>query len=134
MMAGSARLRTNRDTAIKASGTGSLPPGWSLQSAKENIVAKHVEIDDTNPDAVHQQVDVSPELAKITGEGPMARGEVTSRIWDHIKKNDLQSEADGRDIEPDEMLAAVVGKGKLTMFEMTAKVNAHIRGPEKAAR
>ena len=97
-------------------------------------MSKHVEVDDTNPDAVHQQVDVSPELAKITGEGPMARGEITSKIWDHIKKNNLQSEADGRDIEPDETLAAVVGKGKLTMFEMTAKVNKHIRAPEKAGR
>jgi chromatin remodeling complex protein RSC6 len=97
-------------------------------------MTKHVEIDDTNPDAVHQEVDVSPELAEIVGKGPMARGEVTSRIWDHIKKNKLQSEADGRDIEPDEALAAVVGKGKLTMFEMTAKVNKHILAPEKAGR
>ena len=95
-------------------------------------MTKHVEVDDTNPDAVHQEVDVSPELAEIVGKGPMARGEVTSRIWDHIKKNKLQSEADGRDIEPDEALAAVVGKGKLTMFEMTAKVNKHIHAPEKA--
>jgi chromatin remodeling complex protein RSC6 len=94
-------------------------------------VAKHVEVDDTNPDAVHQQVDVSPELAKITGEGPMARGEVTSRIWDHIHKHKLQAEDDGREIEPDEALAAVVGKARLTMFQMTAKVNQHIKGPPK---
>ena len=97
-------------------------------------MSKHVEIDDTNPDAVHQQVDVSSELARITGEGPMARGEVTSKIWDYIRDNKLQSEADGRDIEPDEKLAAIVGKGKLTMFEMTAKVNKHIRAPEEADR
>lgn len=97
-------------------------------------MTKQVEVDDTNPDAVHQEVDVSPELAEIVGEGPMARGEVTSRIWDHIRRNKLQSQADGRDIEPDEALAAVVGKGKLTMFEMTAKVNKHIRAPEKTAR
>lgn len=97
-------------------------------------MTKHVEVDDTNPDAVHQEVDVSPELAQITGEGPMARGEITSRIWDHIRKHNLQSEDDGRNIEPDDMLAAVVGKGKLTMFEMTAKVNKHIHAPEKADR
>lgn len=95
-------------------------------------MAKHVEVDDTNPDAVHQQVEVSPELAEITGKGPMARGEVTSRIWDHIRKHKLQSEADGREIEPDEALAAVVGKAKLTMFQMTAKVNEHIKAPAKA--
>jgi chromatin remodeling complex protein RSC6 len=103
-------------------------------SLKESGMSKHVEVDDTNPDAVHQQVDVSPELAKITGEGPMARGEVTSKIWDHIRKHKLQSEQDGRDIEPDEALAAVVGNAKLTMFEMTAKVNKHIRAPEKKER
>nr|WP_314441685.1 SWIB/MDM2 domain-containing protein [uncultured Sphingomonas sp.] len=97
-------------------------------------MTKHVEVDHTNPDAVHQEVNVSPELAEIVGEGPMARGEITSRIWDHIRKNKLQSEADGRDIEPDEALAAVVGKGKLTMFEMTAKVNKHIRAPERTDR
>ena len=97
-------------------------------------MSKHVEIDDTNPDAVHQQVDVSPELAKITGDGPLARGEVTSKLWDYIHGNKLQAEDDGREIEPDETLAAIVGKARLTMFEMTAKVNGHIRAPEKADR
>jgi chromatin remodeling complex protein RSC6 len=95
-------------------------------------MTKHVEVDDTNPDAVHQEVDVSPELAEITGEGPMARGEITSRIWDYIRKHDLQSKDDGRDIEPDEVLARIVGKSKLTMFQMTAKVNQHIKAPQKA--
>ena len=97
-------------------------------------MSKHVEIDDTNPDAVHQEVDVSPELAEIIGEGPMARGEVTSRIWDYIHKNNLQAADDGREIEPDETLAAIVGKERLTMFQMTAKVNQHIRSPEKTER
>ena len=97
-------------------------------------MAKHVEVDDTNPDAVHQEVDVSPELAEITGKGPMARGEITSKVWDYIRKHDLQSEADGRDIEPDEKLGTIVGKKKLTMFEMTAAINKHIRAPEKADR
>lgn len=95
-------------------------------------MSKHVEVDDSNPDAVHQEVDVSPELARITGEGPMARGEVTSKIWDYIRKHDLQSKDDGREIEPDEALGAVVGSKRLTMFEMTAAVNKHIRAPEKA--
>jgi chromatin remodeling complex protein RSC6 len=103
-------------------------------SFKESDMSKHVEVDDTNPDAVHQEVNVSPELAKITGEGPMARGEVTSKIWDYIHKNNLQSEDDGREINPDEALAAVVGKARVTMFQMTAKVNEHILAPEKAGK
>jgi chromatin remodeling complex protein RSC6 len=91
-----------------------------------------VKIDRTNPDAVHQQVDVSPELAEIIGEGPMARGEVTSRVWDYIRKNDLQAKDDGREIEPDETLGRIVGSKRLSMFDMTAKVNDHILAPEDA--
>lgn len=95
-------------------------------------MAKNVEIDDTNPDAVHQKIDVSPELATIVGEGPMARGEVTSKIWDYIRANELQAKDDGREIEPDDKLGKIVGDKRLTMFEMTAKVNRHIRSPSKA--
>lgn len=95
-------------------------------------MTKNVEVDDTNPDAVHQEVEVSEELAAITGKGPMARGEVTSKIWDYIRKHDLQSEEDGRNIEPDEALGKIVGTGTLTMFQMTAKVNKHIKAPAKA--
>jgi chromatin remodeling complex protein RSC6 len=94
-------------------------------------MAKHVDIDDTNPDAVHQKVEVSPELAEIVGAGPMARGEVTSRIWDYIRKHKLQAADDGREIEPDDKLATIVGNKRLSMFQMTAKVNAHIRSPAK---
>lgn len=90
-------------------------------------MVKHVDVDDTNPDAVHQEVDVTEELAAIIGEGPMARGEVTSRIWEYIRKNELQAKDDGRNIEPDDALATIVGKSTLTMFQMTAKVNAHIK-------
>jgi chromatin remodeling complex protein RSC6 len=81
---------------------------------------------------VHQEIDVSPELAEIVGKGPMARGEVTSKIWDYIRKHDLQAKDDGREIEPDEMLAKVVGNKRLSMFEMTAKVNDHIRAGKRS--
>jgi chromatin remodeling complex protein RSC6 len=92
-------------------------------------MADKVQIDDTNPDAVHQKIDVSPELAAIVGEGPMARGEVTSKIWEYIRDRKLQAKDDGREIEPDELLGAVVGPERLTMFDMTAKVNKHITAP-----
>ena len=95
-------------------------------------MAKNVEVDDANPDAVHQKIEVSPELAEIIGDGPMARGEVTSRIWDYIRSNKLQATDDGREIEPDDKLGKIVGTKRLTMFEMTARVNRHIRSPAKA--
>ena len=97
-------------------------------------MAKHVDVDDTKPDAVHQEVNVSPELAKVVGDGPMARGEVTSKIWDYIRKHKLQAKDDGRNIEPDETLGAVIGTKTITMFQMTAAVNKHIKGPDKAER
>ena len=97
-------------------------------------MTKKVEVDDTNPDAVHQEVEVSDELAEIVGKRPMARGQITSAIWDYIHKHKLQAEDDGREIEPDETLAKVVGSKRLSMFQMTAKVNEHIRSPEKADR
>jgi chromatin remodeling complex protein RSC6 len=96
-------------------------------------MADKVKVDDSNPDAVHQEVQVSPELAEIVGDGPMARGEVTSKIWDYIHKHGLQAKDDGRDIEPDEMLGKIVGTKRLTMFEMTSAVGKHIRSPEKSA-
>ena len=64
----------------------------------------------------------------------MARGEVTSKIWDYIRSNKLQAADDGREIEPDDKLGKVVGDKRLTMFEMTAKVNRHIRSPEGASK
>jgi chromatin remodeling complex protein RSC6 len=94
-------------------------------------MADKVQVDRSNPDAVHQEVGVSAELATIVGKGPMARGEVTSKLWDYIHQKGLQAKDDGRDIEPDETLGKIVGSKRLTMFEMTAAVNKHIRSPEK---
>ena len=62
----------------------------------------------------------------------MARGEVTSKVWDYIHRNDLQAKDDGREIEPDAKLATIVGSKRVSMFQMTAKVNEHIRSPGKA--
>ena len=90
-------------------------------------MADKVKVDEKRPDAVHTKVNISEDLAKVVGEGPMARGEVISRLWDYIRKNGLQSKEDGRQIEPDKVLGKVVGSQKLSMFQMTAKVNAHIK-------
>lgn len=90
-------------------------------------MSKKVQVDKDNPDAVHQAVTPSPELAAIVGKGPMARGEVVSKLWDYIKGHNLQRDEDGRQIDPDEKLAKVVGGKTLSMFDMTAKVNDHLK-------
>lgn len=78
--------------------------------------------------AFNKPVDVSEELEAIVGKGPMARTEVTKRLWDYIKKNDLQSKSNRRNIEPDTKLAKVFGGNEaIDMFKMNAEVNKHIK-------
>lgn len=77
-------------------------------------------------------VQVTDALAEITGPGPMARTEVTKRIWDYIKKHNLQSRKNRRMIEPDAKLAKVLGNAEIDMFKMTSKVAKHIKEPEHA--
>lgn len=68
----------------------------------------------------------SPELAKIVGDEPLARTEVTKRVWDYIKANNLQNPANKRNILCDGPMKAVMGKDEVTMFEMTGLVGKHL--------
>ena len=83
------------------------------------------------PNALQTPVEVSDDLAVIVGKGPMARSEVTSKVWDYIKSNKLQSEKDKRQIDPDAKLGKVIGKESISMFKMTAAVSKHL-GAKKA--
>jgi len=76
--------------------------------------------------ALNQKVGYSDELAEIVGKPPMARSEITSKLWDYIRKKDLQAKDDRRQIEPDAPLAKIIGKDRISMFKMTAAVNKHI--------
>ena len=70
---------------------------------------------------------VSPELAKVVGEGPMPRTEVTKKVWEYIKSRGRQDPANKRTIIPDENLAAVFGSANpIDMFQMTKRVSAHL--------
>jgi chromatin remodeling complex protein RSC6 len=69
----------------------------------------------------------SEELAAVVGVRPLARTEVTKRLWDYIKKNGLQDAKDRRQINADERLRAVFGgRRKVSMFEMTKLVSDHL--------
>jgi chromatin remodeling complex protein RSC6 len=70
---------------------------------------------------------ISDELSAIVGKGPMARTEITKKLWVYIKKHKLQDPKSPRNIVPDEKLAAVIGKKTIDMFKMTAAVSKHIR-------
>jgi chromatin remodeling complex protein RSC6 len=63
-------------------------------------------------------------LARIVGENPIPRTELTKKLWEYIKKNNLQQK---KFIRADEALEAVFnGKKEVDMFELTRLVNSHI--------
>lgn len=80
-------------------------------------------------------VGVSDALAEIVGKGPMARTEVTKKLWDYIKKHKLQDPNNKRNIIPNEKLAKVFGSSKpIDMFKMTSKVSGHLKEAAMATR
>jgi upstream activation factor subunit UAF30 len=79
-----------------------------------------------NP-AFMKPMQISDALAKVVGNKPMPRTEVTKKLWDYIKKNKLQDSVNKREINADENLMKVFGgKSKVSMFEMTKLVNKHL--------
>ncbi len=69
----------------------------------------------------------SDDLAKIVGEKPLPRTEVTKKVWAYIKKNNLQDAKDRKKINADPALMKVFGgKKSVDMFEMTKLVNKHL--------
>ena len=77
--------------------------------------------------AFHKALKSSPQLAAVIGDEPLARTEVTKRLWAYIKERNLQNPANKRNILCDDKLKAVMGKGEVTMFEMTALVGKHLK-------
>ncbi len=69
----------------------------------------------------------SPELARIVGDNPLPRTEVTKRLWQYIKRNSLQDPINKRMIRADENLRPLFGgRDSVSMFEMTKIVNQHL--------
>lgn len=87
------------------------------------------------PSAFMRPVQLSDELSDIVGRGPMARTEVTKKLWDYIKKHKLQDQKNKRMINPDQKLAKVLGSSHpIDMFKMTSKLSKHLKEPEYAGR
>jgi chromatin remodeling complex protein RSC6 len=73
---------------------------------------------------------VTPDekLAKVVGEQPLPRTELTKKLWDYIRKNGLQDSNKKTLINADENLKAVFdGKTQVSMFEMTKLVSGHVK-------
>jgi upstream activation factor subunit UAF30 len=77
--------------------------------------------------ALQQPLKPSQELAAVVGEGPLARGEVVSKVWEYIRANNLQNPEDRREILADDKLRKVFGKDKVTMFEMNKHLAQHLK-------
>ena len=72
-------------------------------------------------------LNISEDLAKVVGKGPMPRSEVVKKLWVYIKKNNLQDPKAKRNIVADADLKKVFGgKGTVDMFEMTKLVSKHL--------
>ena len=67
-------------------------------------------------------------LAKVVGDKPLPRTELTKKLWDYIRKSGLQDATNKTLINADENLKAVFnGKKQVSMFEMTKLVSGHLR-------
>jgi chromatin remodeling complex protein RSC6 len=98
-----------------------------LSSGRFPSKAGHVEAR-SNPGGPSPQAKYSSQpdaaLARIVGENPIPRTELTKKLWEYIKKNNLQQK---KFIKADEALEAVFnGKKEVDMFELTRLVNSHI--------
>jgi ParB/RepB/Spo0J family partition protein len=65
-------------------------------------------------------------LAVLIGDKPLARTEITKKIWGYIKRNGLQDKKNKRMINADEKLRPIFGKPQISLFEMTKKISAHL--------
>jgi chromatin remodeling complex protein RSC6 len=69
----------------------------------------------------------SEMLAKLVGNKPMPRTEVTKKVWEYIKKNDLQDKKNRRMINADENLKAICGVSQFSMFDLPKALNKHLK-------
>ncbi|HEX4122763.1 MAG TPA: SWIB/MDM2 domain-containing protein [Verrucomicrobiae bacterium] len=73
---------------------------------------------------------VTPDgmLAKVIGDKPLPRTELTKKLWVYIRKNGLQDAKKRTLINADDNLKAVFnGKKQVSMFEMTKLVSGHVK-------
>jgi chromatin remodeling complex protein RSC6 len=68
------------------------------------------------------------KLAAVIGSEPLARTEVTRKLWDYIRAHNLQDPANKTFIKADDTLRQVFdGRDRVSMFEMTKLVFNHVK-------
>lgn len=77
--------------------------------------------------AFMKPLNVSADLAKVVGNGPMPISEVVKKLWVYIKGKNLQDPKKKRNIIADANLkVGFGGKAVVDMFEMTKLVSKHL--------
>ena len=67
------------------------------------------------------------KLSQIIGDQPLARTEVTKKLWDYIREHNLQDPENKTFIKADDKLKEVFdGRDRVSMFEMTKLVFGHV--------
>lgn len=67
-------------------------------------------------------------LAKVVGDKPLPRTELTKKLWAYIRKAGLQDSKKKTQINADANLKEVFnGKKQVSMFEMTKLVSGHLK-------
>lgn len=75
--------------------------------------------------AVQKKLKVSPELAELSGQTELTRGEATKALWDYIKANNLKNPANGKEVFPDAKLAKILGSEPIHMLKFAGKLKDH---------
>jgi hypothetical protein len=111
-------------------GTAEAPlPDNPKIKAKDESVAGIPEKAKRKPNAAFMKA-VTPDekLAKIVGDKPLPRTELTKKLWMYIREHGLQDATKKTLINADENLKAVFdGKEQVSMFEMTKLVSGHVK-------
>jgi len=77
--------------------------------------------------AFMKPVQPDAKLAAIIGDQPVARTEVTKKLWDYIRGHNLQDPENKTFIKADDKLKEVFdGRDRVSMFEMTKLVFGHV--------
>jgi chromatin remodeling complex protein RSC6 len=67
------------------------------------------------------------KLAAVIGDQPVARTDITKKLWEYIRANNLQDPENKTLIRADDKLRQVFdGRDKVSMFEMTKLVFGHV--------
>ena len=94
----------------------------------EKGMAKEIKTKRKPSAAFMKPVQPDEVLAKVVGDKPLPRTELTKKLWVYIRKAGLQDKTKKTLINADESLQAVFnGKKQVSMFEMTKLVSGHLK-------